>query len=253
MTWRFLNTGFNTGRFNMEYDEALATQLRNGTGVPTLRVYGWNPPAISIGFNQSIDDFDGTKLQQAGIDIVRRPTGGRAILHAHELTYSVVVRLDDRGPRAIYRFVNEGLLHGLRYLGVNAQLTDANDDFRTPYRDASSIPCFSSSAKSEIQFDGRKLVGSAQRRFGTVVLQHGSILLGPQHRRIVDFLAPHVDCMRHQLDESLSSSAIDVETIIGRPVTFDEIAACIRRGFEEACCVTFDDAVPVEMIDVDRT
>jgi lipoate-protein ligase A len=248
MMWRFLNTGFHHGAFNMEFDESLALQLKDSSAIPILRVYGWSPYAISLGFNQNIQDFDSPKITQAGIDIIRRPTGGRAILHAHELTYSIVMKLDNRGPRDIYHFINEGLLCGLKYMGIEAQLSDQNDNFRKLYQDNSSIPCFSSSAKSEIQFEGRKLVGSAQRRYGNVILQHGSLLLGPEHRRITEYLASHIQHARDIIVNDLTTRTSDAETILGRSVLFEEAADCIRHGFEKQCNIIFEDLIVNESI-----
>ena len=93
MNWRFENTGTSSGVFNMEYDEALARTLMDGSGNPTIRVYGWQPYAISLGWNQSLDEIDVERTKSEGVDVVRRPTGGRAILHANELTYSVVMQV----------------------------------------------------------------------------------------------------------------------------------------------------------------
>jgi lipoate-protein ligase A len=238
MTWDFLNTGFHPGAFNMDLDRSLADRLLKGEGNPTLRVYAWDPPAISIGYNQSMDDFDTRKLREAGVDIVRRPTGGRAILHAHELTYSVVMKTENRTLREIYRLINEALLRGLCVLGIDARLVDATDSVEAMYRNPSSIPCFASSSKSEIQFNGRKLLGSAQRRYGDVVLQHGSLLLGPQHQRLMEFLSRPPE---RQAEESLSARAIDAETILGRDVTFEEAAAAVKLGFERLPGVVFSE------------
>jgi len=248
MIWKYINTGFQSGSFNMKFDEELASQLTSGVGSTTLRIYGWQPSAISIGFNQKMEDFDTVKLFKAGIDIVRRPTGGKAILHAHELTYSVVMKLEDRGPREIYRFINECLLSGLKYLGIEAHLSDKDDDFKKLYQTLYSIPCFSSSAKSEIQYNGQKLVGSAQRRYGTVILQHGSLLLGPQHQKIVEFLAPHIQNSREILIDILAARTIDVETILDRRVTFHEAAAAIKQGFEDQGQIIFDNSAMIENV-----
>ena len=233
MRWDFIDTGLRSGSFNMEFDEALARRIRSDGGAPTLRVYRWTPYTISIGFNQEIADFDLTAIAGAGFSIVRRPTGGRAIFHAHELTYSVVMPVgEDRSLRTPYHFINEGLLEGLRLLGIDAELAHTDERLTLPRTDPNSIPCFSSSAKAEIQFKGKKLVGSAQRRYGHVVLQHGSLLLGAQHRRLPEFFAPWVQCARSGIEEILSGRTIEAETILGRPVTFTEAAECIRRGFE---------------------
>ncbi len=239
MTWQFLDTGYHTGEFNMEFDQLLVRQLNEGAIPPTLRFYGWQPPAISIGYHQDITDFDLPKLQQRGFDIVRRPTGGKAIFHAHEVTYSVVTTIDGLKPREVYRFINECLLEGLHYFGVNATLSDSGSDLRTLYKDASSIPCFSSTAKSEIQFNGKKLVGSAQRKIGNVLLQHGSVLLGSDHKRITEFLAPHVNDTKETLDFDLETRTIEIETIIQHPVSYEEIVHHLRRGFEVKGNITF--------------
>lgn len=223
----------------MEFDERAAHLTDQEPGHPALRFYGWKPPAISIGYNQAMDDFDIERISSAGIDIVRRPTGGRAILHSDELTYSVVMRLDDRGPRAIYKFINEGLLQGLKFLGVDAELTGQGADFQALYKNPSSIPCFSSSAKCEIQYKGRKLVGSAQRRYGRAILQHGSVLLGPDHRNIVDFLAPHLHQVKDTLIEEITARTIDLHEILGRHVSFDEAAGMLARGFADRHGISF--------------
>ncbi|MBI4547720.1 MAG: lipoate--protein ligase family protein [Ignavibacteriae bacterium] len=243
MRWGFLNTGFRDGNGNMKFDEELALRLRNAIGPCTLRVYGWQPYTISIGFNQCMEDFDLHKIHEYGIDIVRRPTGGRAILHAHELTYSIAMYIESRSPREIYRYISEGLLHSLKLLGIDAQLSTNEINFQQHYQNPSSIPCFSHSTKYEIQFNECKLIGSAQRRYANVVLQHGSILLGPQHRQIVEFLAPHVQDSKKILEDYLAAHTIDIETILGRSVSFDETAECIKKGFESAWNMTFENDV----------
>lgn len=248
MIWKYINSGFRTGAFNMMFDEQLARQFDQRERQPILRIYGWSPPTISIGFNQNIKVFDISKLSTQGIDIVRRPTGGRAIFHAHELTYSIVMATDDQSPRAIYRYINRGLLRGLQLLGIHAELSSRDTDFRKHYQDESSIPCFSSSAKNEIQFEGKKLVGSAQRRFGNVILQHGSFLLGTEHRKIVDFLADHVNDLRGIIEGTISSRTIEAETILGRPITLDEAAAAIKCGFENEYQIEFEESNDIEYI-----
>jgi lipoate-protein ligase A len=186
MNWRFENTGVRSGVFNMEYDEALARMLVDGTGNSTIRVYGWRPFAISLGWNQSMDEIDRNKTLAAGIDVVRRPTGGRAILHANELTYSVVMRVYGKNVLTVYEDISRALIAGLRELGVIAAIEKSQPNFPSLYRSASAVACFSSTGRYEIKYNSRKLVGSAQRRYAVgdgeeVVLQHGSILIGPEH------------------------------------------------------------------------
>ncbi|HZY09999.1 MAG TPA: lipoate--protein ligase family protein [Bacteroidota bacterium] len=241
MKWKFLNSGFRPGRFNMEFDEFLAHRLDDGADIPLLRLYGWKPYAISLGYNQQMEDFDLQKLQGEGIDIVRRPTGGRAIFHAHELTYCVVTKMNGQRPKEIYRFINEGLLAGLRLLGIEAELSNSTDDINQMYHDPESVNCFTSFARSEIQYREKKLAGSAQRRYNNVILQHGSILLGPQHKRIIEFLSPRMGESIVYLREKLDRRTIDAESILGRTVSYDEAADCIKRGFEQCHNISFND------------
>ncbi len=239
--WTFIDTGFHPGAFNMEFDEMLAARAASDPETAALRVYGWNPDAISIGVHQSEDDFDAAALKREGIDLVRRPTGGRAILHSHELTYSVAMPVEELGPRETYRFISRGILRALAIMGVEATVTEQDQGLRSHPEDPASVPCFSSTAKDEIQVAGRKLVGSAQRRYGRIVLQHGSVLLGPEHRRIVEFLSHSAINSRSLLEEDLTNRTIDVETILRRDVTFEECAVAMRRGFELACGIIFED------------
>lgn len=159
----------------MAVDAALMESVRAGAP-PVLRFYRWAPPCLSLGRNQPARGFyDLDAIRARGLDVVRRPTGGRAVLHHRELTYSVV--LPDRmlgGPRASYDAINRALARGLRRLGVPTELQP-----RGAARAAvpSLAPCFREPAAGEVVVHGRKLVGSAQFREGGVVLQHGSLLL----------------------------------------------------------------------------
>ncbi len=245
MAWQFLNTGFLPGFRNMEIDAELA---RNGTNHPTLRVYGWSPPAISLGWNQSWDEIRLDAASAAGIDVVRRPTGGRAILHEHELTYSVVMPSRGENIGAVYNRISLALVEGLRFLGVRAVLERSQPHFSRLYRTAEASACFVSSARHEIMVDGKKLVGSAQRRLRTdgeeeMVLQHGSILLGAEHQRIVDFLVLTPGERQH-LSDQLRQRTTDLRQLLRREVSFEEASAAIARGFEEAWGIRFEtDAV----------
>ncbi len=244
MMWRFINTEFRRGKFNMEFDEFLASRLIEGTGVPSVRVYGWNPPAISLGYNQNIDDIDMKKCENEGIDVVRRPTGGRAILHWNELTYSVVMNVENDSVAAVYEKISRALVAGINLLGIKVELEKSQPNFQNLYREPGSVPCFSSSARSEIQFNGKKLVGSAQRRYAQtngkeVVLQHGSILLGPEHKWLIDFLAEKDLQVLSKMKETLNAHTTDLKTILNREVSFDEAAALIKAGFETEWAIKF--------------
>lgn len=239
MEWRFENTGFRSGVFNMEYDETLARALMNGTGSPTIRVYGWNPAALSLGWNQSMDDIDLTKVSQAGVDVVRRPTGGRAILHSDELTYSVTMHACGRNVLMVYDEISRALVSGLQELGALVAIEKSQPYFPSLYRTISSGACFSSTGRYEIKFDGKKLVGSAQRRYsnGTgneIILQHGSILLGTDHKRIVEFLRLQSDEHRALLRRELDEKTTELSTVLHRKVSFEETAEAILFGFKNS-------------------
>jgi lipoate-protein ligase A len=239
MNWRFENTGVRSGVFNMEYDEALARALVEGTGNPTIRVYGWQPFAISLGWNQSIEEIDVNKTSAAGIDVVRRPTGGRAILHANELTYSVVMRVHNKNILTVYEDISRALVAGLQELGAPVAIEKSQPHFPSLYRSASAVACFSSTGRYEIKCNGRKLVGSAQRRYAAgggeeVVLQHGSILLGSEHKQIVDFLNLPSEEQRIALLQELDEKTTELSTVLNRVINYDKTADAILQGFRKA-------------------
>jgi lipoyl(octanoyl) transferase len=239
MEWQFENTGHRTGVFNMEYDEALAQKLVNGEGQPTVRVYGWNPSAISLGWNQSMEEIDLAKTSAAGIDVVCRPTGGRAILHSNELTYSVTMRVKGKNILAVYDEISRALVAGLEHLGADVSIEKSQPHFPSLYKATSAVACFSSTGRYEIKWNGKKLVGSAQRRYATpdgeeVVLQHGSILLGSDHKRMVDFLRLPSESHRTALRDELDMKTTDLSAILQRPVSFEETVESLFYGFQTA-------------------
>ncbi|HEX6967125.1 MAG TPA: lipoate--protein ligase family protein [Gemmatimonadaceae bacterium] len=174
LRWRVLLTEPFSGAENMALDDALMERARR-TGEAVLRVYGWRRPTLSLGRNQwAAGRYDVERAAALGVDIVRRPTGGRAVLHDHEVTYSVTAPASGLGTlRESYARLNRLVLDALRRLGVNAQ-----EARRTAVPPAPGIaPCFETPVAGEITADGRKLVGSAQFRERDALLQHGSILV----------------------------------------------------------------------------
>ncbi len=243
MDWHYLNTGFHPGAFNMEVDESLVRSLAEGEGCPTVRVYGWNPPAISLGWNQRMEEIDLERTRADGIDVVRRPTGGRAILHSEELTYSVTMPSAGKNILVVYHEISRALVQGLRKLGANVSLEKSQPHFPTLYQSPSSAACFSSSARYEIQLDSKKLVGSAQRRYvgkngDDVVLQHGSLLLGHDHQRLVNYLKMKSLADRQRLGKEMEEKTTDLSAVLKRRISFEEAAKAIRAGFEEAWDIT---------------
>lgn len=173
-SWRLLVTPPASGAENMALDEALMDRARQ-TGEWVLRVYSWNAPTISLGRNQSARGrYDLDRVRELGLDVVRRPTGGRAILHDREITYSVTAPVRDAGDlRQSYDRINRLLLSALHSLGVAATVAAPMARSSAP----GMAPCFDEPAAGELTVDGRKLAGSAQWRSEDALLQHGSILV----------------------------------------------------------------------------
>ena len=257
MKWVFLNTGYSSGETNMALDERLASQLFSDGLDGVLRVYGWDPPCISLGYHQSLETLDLHKIRREGIDAVRRPTGGRTILHWEELTYSVVIRAGGRSLTQVYHHIGLALVRGLHRLTDEISLSRPDPKSLPSQRPTSAIPCYASIARYEIQYRGKKLVGSAQRRysfsrpaarstpsgFDECVLQHGSVLIGPAHRRLVEFLAVNEEGEVQALKKELEEKSTELSTILNRRVEFDEVAQCVRAGFEEEWGVHFLDVL----------
>jgi len=138
--WTYIESGEQTGAFNMALDESMARALAVGEGYPVLRLFRWRPWAISLGHNQAAGDIDAARCAADGIDVVRRPTGGRAILHAEELTYSVVMPAGRRSILQVYNEISAALVWGLSLYGVEVALQKSQPDFAKEYRSSSSVP-----------------------------------------------------------------------------------------------------------------
>jgi lipoate-protein ligase A len=171
--WSFIVTPACSGAENMALDEALMVRARE-TGMWTMRLYTWSRPTISFGRNQTARGrYDIDRIRALGLDVVRRPTGGRAILHDREITYSVTAPVDGAGSlRESYHRINQLLLLALRTVGADAAIST---DGRASAPGVA--PCFAEPAPGELVVDGRKLAGSAQWRTEGALLQHGSILV----------------------------------------------------------------------------
>jgi len=181
--WRLLLSPASTGADNMALDEALMDRARE-TGEWVLRVYAWSAPTISLGRNQSARGrYDLDQVAHRGVAVVRRPTGGRAILHDREITYSVTAPAASAGDLATsYRRINALLLDALGQLGVDVVAARPASRARPP----GPTPCFAEPAAGELTVDGRKLAGSAQWRCDGALLQHGSILVHDDQRALAD-------------------------------------------------------------------
>ena len=222
----------------MAVDEAIAEAAAAGAVPPTLRFYRWNPPTVTLGRHQKLADVDETQIAARGYDLVRRATGGRAILHVDELTYSVAGPIEE--PRmaggvmdAYLRFSN-ALLSGLSTLGLKAEKAGG----RTRAGRDLSAACFETPSAYEITAGGRKLMGSAQSRRKGYVLQHGSLPLWGDVTRLVDVLALSCtakDRLRQQLRRQAATlaEALDLPPDSER-LAFPHVAAAMAGGFASA-------------------
>lgn len=175
MNWRVLNFQVGGPAWNMAVDEAIFISYLEGKSPPTLRFYGWSPPTVSIGYFQNIErEINIERLNLKGYGLVRRNTGGRAVLHDRELTYSIVAGTKEGLPDNLmesYLYISKAFAYAFQDLGVKAEINQGADKYAT------SGACFESPSWYEITVNGRKLAGSAQLRQKTAFLQHGSILL----------------------------------------------------------------------------
>jgi lipoate-protein ligase A len=240
-TWRLICSPPADGATNMAADEAILRTIAAGQAPSTLRLYAWEPACLSLGRAQSLSDVNLEALYTAGFDLVRRPTGGKAILHVDELTYSVVAPQGEPrvagGIMESYRRLSAGLMRGLELLGV----ANLGADRRVPPENLSPFQpegpvCFEAPSDYEITAGERKLVGSAQMRTQRMVLQHGALPLHGDIARICPLLTAHPDPARVRgrattLAEALASST---STRDRQPVTWDEAADALVRGFTEA-------------------
>ncbi len=239
--FELIEEGFFSGKYNMEFDLERATGLSRNEALPMFRFYGWKPWAVSLGFNQKESDINSDKCKEHGIDIVRRPTGGRAVLHADELTYSVVMKLQkNMTVHDAYRMIHIILLEGFKKLECKRDIAKvigfekSMPDFRSLYRESGmSVSCFASSARYEIEYKGRKIVGSAQRLFGDTLLQHGSILLGPGHTLLAELTNVSDRKKINSLKKYIQDHSATITEACGREVLYDECAGAVIKALEE--------------------
>ncbi|MDR3561649.1 MAG: biotin/lipoate A/B protein ligase family protein [Negativicutes bacterium] len=245
MKWRLLDSGLMDAAANMAVDEAILAAHAAGAVPPTLRFYGWRPAAVSLGyFQKAAQEVDLAECQARGVDVIRRLTGGRAVLHDAELTYSIIVRenhpLVPPTITASYRYFSGGLLAGLQQMGLDARMSIPRAAYGQGGRKAASAACFDAPSHYEITVGGRKLVGSAQVRKSGVILQHGSVLLRFSAEDVVALLQLPSPELRSQLVEMLGRRATSVEEALGRPITWQELCGVMAAAFGPALGVELE-------------
>ncbi|MCK4404317.1 MAG: lipoate--protein ligase family protein [candidate division Zixibacteria bacterium] len=253
--WRVIFTGANDAFFNMALDEALLLSCQKGDSPPVLRLYLWKPPAVSMGYFQSAEKtVDLKRCKDRGIDVVRRITGGRAVLHEDEFTYSVCASADDfpqlgANTFQTYQKLSMALLESLHVLGVLGEWVKPSGDKKfSPFHMIFSKPCFMSNSRYEILVGGKKLIGSAQRRFyfrsdqhrKNSFIQHGSILTGKGEYSLAELLpgGSSVETLKQNLEEK----STNIEKILKRRVKPDEIISALKVGFEKVFTCRMEDS-----------
>jgi lipoate-protein ligase A len=231
--WRLLVSTPASGAWNMAVDEAILEAVSLNRSLACLRLYAWEPACLSIGYAQPSSDIDLPRLSSLGWEFVRRPTGGRAILHTDELTYSVIAPLGE--PRVAgsllesYRRLSNALLAALRLLQIHA----VSHPITTPTDVPQNGPvCFEVPSNYEIVVEGKKLVGSAQARRKEGMLQHGSLPLFGDLTRITQVLSFEDDARRKEAALRLLAHATTVETVLGHQITWNSAAQAFIDGFK---------------------
>ncbi|TCS78226.1 lipoate--protein ligase family protein [Tepidibacillus fermentans] len=237
-TWRFIDFEYHSPSFNMALDEALLEWHSQGKIPPTIRFYGWKPATLSIGYFQKIHkEINIEKVKKYGLGLVRRLTGGRAVLHDQELTYSVIVSENYPDmPKSVteaYRVISQGLLYGFQELGLNAYFSvPKTEEEKENLKNPRSSVCFDAPSWYELVLEGKKVAGSAQTRQKGVILQHGSILIDLDENKLFDlFLYPN-ERVRERMQRGFKNKAVTIQDVAKREVSLEEVRQAFKKGFE---------------------
>jgi lipoyl(octanoyl) transferase len=240
-TWRLIVDSPAQGAWNMAVDESLLEHAGHGDSLPALRLYAWEPACLSLGYAQPYADVDAARLHERGWDVVRRPTGGRAILHIDELTYSITAPLDE--PRVAgtvlesYNRLAGALLAAVKSLGVPVEMKEHSIG---KTNQAQGPVCFEVPSAYEITVEGKKLIGSAQARRREGVLQHGTLPLYGNLGRITQALVFPDESARAAATEKLLSRATTVKSVLGRTVEWRTAAQAFVHAFESELNLEFE-------------
>ncbi len=224
MKIRLLQTGFNSAYLNMAIDEAVLIHIQDRKSISTLRFYGWKPSAISIGYFQSlVDEINLLKCRELGVDYIRRITGGGAVFHEAEVTYSLIAPVGgDFIPQDIlesYRKICAGIIEGLKIFKIKTQFVPLND----------------------INIGQQKISGNAQTRKKGVLLQHGTILLDVDVDKMFSILQVPDEKIKDKLIKDVKERVTSISSLIGQKVTFQEVEKALIRGFKKALNLDYYD------------
>ncbi|GAC89680.1 lipoate--protein ligase family protein [Anoxybacillus sp. LAT_35] len=244
--WRFIDSGNCSPAFNMALDEALLEWHSEGKIPPTIRFYGWNPPTLSIGYFQKVEkEIDMEAVKKYGLGFVRRPTGGRGVLHDQELTYSVIVSESHPAmPQTVteaYRVISQGILEGFRFLGLDAYFAvPKTEEEKADLKNPRSAVCFDAPSWYELVVEGRKVAGSAQTRQKGVILQHGSILLDLDEDMLFSLFKYPNERVKERLRQNFKNKAVAINELTDRNITINEAKEAFFKGFEKGLNVQLE-------------
>jgi len=239
--WRLLITPPAHGAWNMAVDESILEHIYRNESLPTLRLYAWNPPCLSLGHAQPFADVDVNRLEQRGWEVVRRVTGGRAILHTDELTYSVIAPSDESrvqgGILESYNRLAQALLLAVQSLEIPVEMKEAvtQDSILR-----NNPVCFEVPSTYEITVNGKKLIGSAQARKKEGVLQHGSLPLTGDLTRICQALVFENESAREDASRRLLERATTVESALGVGISWEKAEQAFIHAFEAQLGLSFE-------------
>ncbi|MCO7176075.1 biotin/lipoate A/B protein ligase family protein [Sporolactobacillus kofuensis] len=232
--WLFIDSGIHTPAYNMALDEYLLECGAKGRKQPVLRFYGWDPPGLSLGyFQKTTGRIDLEGVHAIGAECVRRLTGGLAVLHHQELTYSVIIPEDyPEMPGSVvgaYRVLSKGLLEGFKAMGLHAELAIPDDNFGRSH----SPVCFEEASWYELVVEGRKAAGSAQTRQKGMILQHGSIPIAIDENELFACFHYAGERQKQRAKRAFSGKAVALKDLLKRDVSIEEVKRAFYSGFEK--------------------
>jgi lipoate-protein ligase A len=240
MNWRLLITPPAHGAWNMAVDESILEHIGRSESLPTLRLYAWTPACLSLGHAQPFSDVDVNRLQQYGWEVVRRATGGRAILHTDELTYSVIAPSDEPCVEGSvlesYNRLAQALLLAVQSLEIAVEIKEG----KVNQTEKLNPVCFEVPSTYEITVNGKKLIGSAQARKKEGVLQHGSLPLTGDLTRICQALVFENEAARENASQRLLERATTVESALGVEISWEKAQQAFVHAFEAQLGLSFE-------------
>ena len=237
--WRIIQDSLGDGVFNMAKDRAILIACSEGKAPATLRIYGWKRPTLSIGYSQNISKYiDLESCKKNNIPVVRRFTGGRALLHQYELTYSVIAPIPHKGfpgsLRGAFEKISQAILESLKIGGIEGAEVAGKKNSISGAESRRSPACFSIANHCEITVEGKKLIGSAQRRLRSAFLQHGSLILDMNPQLTHALLKYSSEIENQAVLESLILNTTNLKQVLKKDLEYNEVAQWFLKGFQKS-------------------